>query len=177
MLKGCEGLKPQILHLLPNTTDEKRWVAEITGEDPTFKLKRDFQPDSPEGVWEIYDGWYQIHGQAAGVSPFNKEYVHVKDGRMLRHLNFRYVLAHLDEIKASEPERMERMRKQIYAMLDEIKREAPYQPVEEAMERQKEDCDMTDEPDQLLAAITILKKKKAAMIKEYQEVFANYQEW
>ncbi|WP_373786295.1 hypothetical protein [Jeotgalibaca porci] len=170
-------MKPQILHLMPNTTDEKRWVAEITGEDPTFKLKRDFQPDGPEGVWEIYDGWYQIHGQATGVSPFNKEYVHVKNGRMLRHLNFRYVLAHLEDIKAAEPERMERMRKQIYVMLDEIKREAPYQPVEEAMERQKEDCNMTDEPDQLLGAIAILKKRKNAMIKEYHKTFENYQEW
>ncbi|WP_373757665.1 hypothetical protein [Jeotgalibaca porci] len=92
-------------------------------------------------------------------------------------MNFRYVLAHLEDIKAAEPERMERMRKQIYVMLDEIKREAPYQPVEEAMERQKEDCDMTDEPDQLLGAIAILKKRKDAMIKEYHKTFENYQEW
>lgn len=170
-------MKPQILQLMPNTSDEKRWVAEITGEDPTFKLKRDFQPDDPEGVWEIYDGWYQIHGQAQGVSPFNKEYVHVKDGRMTRHLHFRVVLAHLEEIKAAEPIRMERMRKQIYKILNEIKQAAPYEPVEEAMERQKEECDLTDEPDQLLGAIAVLKKRKTSIIKDYQKTFENYQEW
>lgn len=169
--------KPQILQLLPHPEDEKRWVAEITDEDETFRLKRDFQPDEPEGVYEIYDGWYQIHGQANAVSPFTKEYVHVKNGRMLRHLNFRYVLQHLDEIKAAEPERMNRMRKQIYHILDEIKDAAPYQPVEEEIARQKEECDMCDESDQLLGAITTLKKRKKAMIKDYQEAFENYQEW
>ena len=166
-----------MLQLMPNQEDEKRWVAEITDEDETFKLKRDFQPDEPEGMWEIYDGWYQIHGQANGVSPFTKEYVHVKNGRMLRHLNFRYVLQHLDEIKAAQPERMDRMRQQIYKILDEIKEAAPYQPVEEDMERQREECDMCDEPDQLLSAITILKKRKKLIIKDYQEAFENYQEW
>lgn len=168
-------LKPQYLQLLPNEQDEKKWVAEITGEDKVYRVKRDFQPEE-DGIWEVYDGWYQIHGQAPGVTPFNKEYVHVKDGRMLRHLPFRTVIQHLDEIKAAEPQRMARMRKQIYKMLDEIKTAAPYQPVEEAMERQKEECDMVDEPEQLLNALAILKKRKKIMIKEYQKAFENYKE-
>lgn len=169
-------MKPQYLQLEPNPTDEKRWVAEITGEDKVYRVKRDFQPEEG-GVWEIYDGWYQIHGQAPGVTPFQKEYVHVKNGRMLRHLPFSYILQHLEEIKAAEPERMERMRKQIYLILDEIKAAVPYQPVEEAMERQREECDLCDEPEQLLGALATIKKRKAALIKEYEKAFENYQEW
>lgn len=171
-------MKAQRLHLMPNVQDEKRWVAEITGEDPTYKLKRDFQPEETEGVWEIYDGWYQIHGTANGVSPFTKEYVHVKEGRMLRHLPFPYVLQHLDEIKAAEPARMERMRKQIYIILNEIKKAVPYEPIEEEIERQKEECDMCDDSEQLLGALSTLKKRRESMITEYKKKFENWnQEW
>lgn len=169
-------MKAQRLFLMPSEQDEKRWVAEITGEDKVFRVKRDFQPEISEGQWDIYDGWYQIHGTANGVSPFTKEYVHVKEGRMLRHLPFSYVLGHLEEIKAAQPQRMERMRKQIYAILNEIKLAVPYEPVEEAIERQKEDCDMCDEPEQLLVALSTLLKRKEAMIKEYQKTFENWQQ-
>ena len=72
--------------------------------------------------------------------------------------------------------RMERMRKQIYAILNEIKLAVPYEPVEEAIERQKEDCDMCDEPEQLLGALSTLLKRKEAMIKEYQKTFENWQQ-
>ncbi len=95
---------------------------------------------------------------------------------MLRHLPFSYVLGHLEEIKAAQPQRMERMRKQIYAILNEIKLAVPYEPVEEAIERQKEDCDMCDEPEQLLGALSTLLKRKEAMIKEYQKTFENWQQ-
>lgn len=169
-------MEPQRLQLLPNE-DEKRWVAEITGEDKVFRLKRDFQPEEGDGIWEIYDGWYQIHGQAPGVTPFQKEYVHVKNGRMLRHLSFGYMVQQLEEIKAAEPARMERLKRQIFRVLDDIKVAAPYEPVEEAIERQKEDCEMIEESGPLLAALTTLKKQKDTMIKEYQKTFANWNEW
>lgn len=177
-MKEGGGMKGQLLQLFPLEEDGKCWVAEITGEDKVYRLKRDFLAEESQGVWEIYDGWYQIHGQAPGVSPFQKEYVHVEEGRMLRHLNFPYVLHHLDEIKAMEPQRMERMRRQIYAVLDEIKEAAPYEPVEEGMEKQKEECDLCDEPEQLRGALYTIKKRKKTMIKELQEKFSNYQkEW
>ena len=51
------------------------------------------------------------------------------------------------------------------------------QPVEEAMERQREECDLCDEPEQLLGALATIKKRKAALIKEYEKAFENYQEW
>lgn len=162
-------MKSQTLQLFPHEEDGKCWIAEITGEDKVYRLKRDFLPEESKNVWEVFDGWYQIHGQAPGVSPFIKEYVQVKDGRMLRHLNFSDMLQRLDEIKAMEPFRMERMRKQIYAVLDEIKQAAPYEAVEEGMERQKEECDMCDDPDELSAALHTIKKRKERMIKELQE--------
>ncbi|UJF16080.1 hypothetical protein LZ578_02770 [Jeotgalibaca sp. MA1X17-3] len=171
-------MKSQTLQLFPHEEDGKCWIAEITGEDEVYRLKRDFLPEESTHVWEIFDGWYQINGRAAGVSPFVKEYVKVKDGRMLRHLNFAYMIQQLEEIKAMEPERMVRMRKQIYAVLDEIKKEAPYEAVEEGMERQKEECDMCDEPEQLSAALRTIKKRKNNMIKELQEKFENMKlEW
>ena len=160
-------MKPNILQLLPRSADEKRWVAEITGEDPTYHLKRSFVQEEGEGVWEIYDGWYQIHGECPGVTPFSKEYVLVKEGRMHRHIPYRVVLGHLEEIKAMGPQRMERMRRQIYAILDEIKREVDYEPLDEGIERQKEDVDMADDPDQLHNALNLLKKRKKEYIKQY----------
>lgn len=39
-------MKAQRLFLMPSEQDEKRWVAEITGEDKVFRVKRDFQPKS-----------------------------------------------------------------------------------------------------------------------------------
>ena len=171
-------MKAQTLQLVPHEEDGKCWIAEITGEDEVYRLKRDFLPEESAHVWEVYDGWYQIHGQAPGVTPFIKEYVRVKNGRMLRHLNFSYMIQHLDEIKAMEPARMERMRKQIYEVLDEIKKAAPYEAVEEGMERQKEECDMCEEAEQLSAALRTIKKRKDNMIKELQDKFATMKtEW
>lgn len=162
-------MKPQYLRLSPNIEDEKRWVAEITGKDETFIVKRDFQPEKATGMWEIYDGWYQIHGQAAGVTPFKKEYVRVKDGRMARGLGFRYVLEHIEEIIANEPERMDRLKQQIKTILDEIKIEAPYEQVAEAIDSQKEELDMVETSEQLLDGLKALLKRKEGIVKTYND--------
>lgn len=166
-------MRPQYLNLMANEEDGKRWVAEITGEDPTFKLKRDFQPEISSGVWEMYDGWYQIYGIVAGITPFQKEYVRVKDGKMTRRLSFRYVLEHLPEIKASEPERMERLKFQNKTLLDEIKEAVPDDMVSEEIERQKDEMDFMDSSEQLLEGLKALIKRKDGIIKEYKKVVEN----
>lgn len=163
-------MKPNVLQLLPIEEDGKCWIAEITGEDPVYRLKRTFLQEEGGSIWEIYDGWYQINGACPGVSPFIKEYVRVKDGRMHRNIPYPVVLGHIEEIKGMGPQRMERIRRQIYAILDEIKREVDYDPLEEGIERQKEDVDMADDPDQLQNALNTLKKRKKEYIKQYRKM-------
>lgn len=167
-------MKPKYIQLQPSAADGKRWVAEITGDDEVFRLKRDFQPEQPNSVWEIYDGWYQIHGQVAGVTAFQKEYVHVKDGMMQRNLNFRTVVEHLDEIIAAEPLRLQRIKQQIITVLDDIRAQAPYEQVGEAIERQKEDLDFIETSSQAIAGLAMLLKRKQQMIDEYNKTFKNW---
>lgn len=159
------------LPLMPIGEDEKRWLAEITGEDETFVLKRDFQPEIRPGVWEIYDGWYQIHGQFPGITPFEKEYVLVQNGQMSRHLGFRYMVQALPHIKAYEEKRKERLAYQINQILDEIHEAAPYEGVEEALLSQKEDMSMVETSSELVNGLRILLKQKDAIIKRYQKYY------
>ena len=56
------------IQLVAAGPDEKVWIAEITDEDETFKLKRDFLPEQESGIWDIYPGWYQIQGLVPGRS-------------------------------------------------------------------------------------------------------------
>lgn len=156
------------LPLLPIGEDEKRWVAEITGDDETFVLKRDFQPEIRTGVWELFDGWYQIHGQFPGISPFQKEYVLIQNGHMTRHLDFRYMIRELPRIKAYEDQRKERLIYQINKEFDDIYEQAPYEGVEEALIRQKEDLSMIETSSELLSGLDVLLKQKDQIIKQYQ---------
>lgn len=167
------------LPLMPIGPDEKRWLAEITGDDETFVLKRDFQPELKPGVWQIFDGWYQIHGQFPGISPFEKEYVIVQDGHMMRHLDFRYMINELPKIKAYEEQRKHRLIYQITTILDEIVAEAPYEGVEEAMLEQKEAMSMVETSSELLNGLSILLKQKDQMIKRFKNYYdqAGLNEW
>lgn len=159
------------LQLSPADSESKCWVAEITGEDEVYKLKRDFIPEEPEGGWILYDGWYQLNGTVPGVTEFRKEYIRIKDGKVRRNLAFRELVESLDEIKAGEGPRTERMRKEISAILDEIKAAAYCEPVAEGIEKQKEDLEMVDEPDQIRNALYMLKKQKQNYIKQYRKMF------
>lgn len=162
------------LQLSPADSESKCWVAEITGADEVYILKRDFIPEEPEGGWILYDGWYQLNGAVPGVTEFKKEYIRIKDGKVRRNLPFRELVESLDEIKAGEGPRVERMRKEIIAILDEIKEAAYCEPVAEGIEKQKEDLDMADEPDQpdqIKNALYMLKKQKQSYIQQYRKMF------
>lgn len=164
-------MKMNFLYLNPSQADEKRWVAEITGEDPTYKLKRSFQPEHQPGVWAMYDGWYQIHGQVVGITPFQKEYVRIQNGKMTRRLPFRQVMADLPAIIAFEPQRIERLRHQINLELNDIIQQAPFDRVLIEMEQQKDEVSMVDSSDELLGGLTVLKKRKPMMIHHYKELY------
>ena len=84
---------------------------------------------------------------------------------------FRELVESMDEIKAGEGPRVERMRKEIIAILDEIKEAAYCEPVVEGIEKQKEDLDMADEPDQIKNALYMLKKQKQSYIQQYRKMF------
>lgn len=164
-------VKPQLLQLLPYGEDEKRWVAEITGDDPTFRLKREFLAEESAGWYAIYDGYYQMHGQCPGISPFIKEYCLVKAGHMHRHVSFSEVMANLPAIKAAEPVRMAWLRHQIAATLDEIKQAVADEQIEEVIDRQKEDIDTVETSEQLRAGLAQLLKQKDSIIKKLQNPY------
>lgn len=173
-IKGGHNLKPQYLNLMPNVEDEKRWVAEITGRDETFVLKRDFQPEASPGVWEMYDGWYQIHGQVEGITPFQKEYVRVLEGKMTRRLPFRYVVQQIPEIMAMEDQRKDRLKHQIGIVFEEIIEAAPYEQVRESIEMQRDDLDMVETSEQLLNGLKVLRQRKDSIIKQYNDAFGKW---
>lgn len=164
------------LQLVASGPEEKVWLAEITDEDETFKLKRDFLPEKQASIWDLYPGWYQINGLVPGLAPFQKEYVKVEHGEMTRFLNFRGMMQELPKIKAYEPQRLERVKHQIRLELDEIKEAAPYEPVAEAIERQKEDLDLLESSSQAIASLGMVRKRKAAIIKQYNDHFENWEE-
>ncbi|AMB98501.1 hypothetical protein AWM75_00175 [Aerococcus urinaehominis] len=159
------------LKLAPLSEDSRAWLAEITDEDPTFKLRRDFQPEIRPGVWQIYDGYYQINGLYPGISPFIKEYVVVKDGRMTRQVPYRQILAALDEIKAMENQRKDRLRQQISQILDTFYDQAPCQEVEEMIIQQKDEMAMADTSQELLAGLTSLLKQKDQISKRLTQFY------
>lgn len=164
------------IQLMAAGPEEKVWIAEITDEDETFKLKRDFLPEKRDGIWDLYPGWYQINGAAPGVTPFLKEYVKVEHGTMTRFQDFRWMMQELPKIKAYDSQRLERVKHQIRLELDEIKEAVPYEPAAEALERQKEDLDMIESSSQAIASLGMVRKRKAVMIKQYNDHFENWEE-
>lgn len=170
-------MKVNYLKMMPHPEDGKSWLAELTDEDPTFRLKREFQPEIENGVWDIYDGFYQVHGQVANITPFHKEYVRVKDGKMQRRLDVRYMLGHLAEIKAFEDQRLDRIKHQIKLELEDIYKQAPYEAVLLSIEKQKDDLDMVENSSQALGGLAQLRKQKDYIIKQFQTTFENQTTW
>lgn len=163
--------EPQKLTLFPHE-DEKKWVAEITGDDPTFKLKRTFLPEIAPNTYDIYDGYYQIHGIHPGITPFAKEYCVVEQGHMQRHLTLPQVLRQVEAIKAKEPERVERIKAQLIQQFDDIDAAVDHELVHEDLLFQKEQLDMMDDFDQLAQAYQQLLRQKKTMIQRYRDQVA-----
>lgn len=157
----------QKLYLQPHE-DEKLWVAEITGPDPTFKLKRNFLPQIAPNEFAIYDGYYQLHGIHPGITPFTKEYCIVQDGKMQRGLRAGHMLEQLPAIQAMQPLRVERLRFQIRKLLDEIADEVQHERVAEDILYQKEELGLVEDIDQLYGALATLIRQKDRMIQTYR---------
>lgn len=124
----------------------------------------------------MYDGWYQIHGQVEGITPFQKEYVRVLDGKMTRRLPLRYVVQHTPEILDMEDERKNRLKRQIGTVFNEIIKAAPYEQVREAIEMQRDDLDMVETSEQLLNGLKVLRQRKEGIIKQYRNAFSQWQD-
>ena len=124
----------------------------------------------------MYDGWYQIHGQVEGITPFQKEYVRVLDGKMTRRLPLRYVVQHTPEILDMEDERKNRLKRQIGPVFNEIIEAAPYEQVREAIEMQRDDLDMVETSEQLLNGLKVLRQRKEGIIKQYRDAFSQWQD-
>lgn len=124
----------------------------------------------------MYDGWYQIHGQVEGITPFQKEYVRVLDGKMTRRLPLRYVVQHTPEILDMEDERKNRLKRQIGTVFNEIIKAAPYEQVREAIEMQRDDLDMVETSEQLLNGLKVLRQRKEGIIKQYRDAFSQWQD-
>ncbi len=169
-------MEAKYIQLVAEGPDEKVWIAEITDEDETFKLKRDFLPEKASGIWDLYPGWYQIQGLVPGLEPFKKEYVKVEHGDMTRFLNFRWMLQELPKIKAYAPQRLERVKHQLHLELDEIKTAVPFEQVADEIERQKEDLDFLENASQAIASLGMLRQRKGTMIKQYTEYFKHWEE-
>lgn len=167
-------MKAFIIELHPSELDGKCWVAEITDEDKTFRLKREFQPEIKENTWELYDGWYQIHGQSPTSPSYEKEYAIVKNGQIIRNLNANFFIQHLDKIKSLEEKRLERIKYQINCELNEMKEKVPYDPFNEMIESQKDDLSFIENSSQAIAGLATIRKRKETIITQYQKMFENY---
>lgn len=86
------------------------------------------------------------------------------------------MMQELPKIKAYDSQRLERVKHQIRLELDEIKEAVPYEPAAEALERQKEDLDMIESSSQAIASLGMVRKRKAVMIKQYNDHFENWEE-
>lgn len=166
----------QYLTLSP-MPDEKMWVAEIAGDDPTFRLKRIFLPQINPGVFEIYDGFYQVHGIYPGISPFEKEYCLVENGHMQRRLQQWEVIQQLPKIKAAEPLRQDRIKHQIKQLLKEIYQVVKHELVYEDLLYQVDQLDSLENSDQLMEALGQLIRQKDRMIEHYKKAIENYTDY
>ena len=163
--------KPQILSLSPHE-DGKQWVAEITGDDPIYRLKRIFLPEFEPGFYQIFDGVYQIHGIYPGISPFVKEYCVVHEGKMERRIPVQAVYRMIPQLKKYEEDRIQRIKHQIQTVFEEIIQEVDHEIVREAVIFQLESLDDVNDSGQLMQGLGQLLKQKTAMIQEYQRKVA-----
>lgn len=170
-------MQSHYLELSPHE-DGKRWIAEITGPDEAFGLKREFQPEITPGVYQIFDGYYQIHGIFPGITPFQKEYVIVQDGQMTRRVSYQVIRQNIPAIVAYTPQRKERLIYQIKEQFKEIYEAAPYYFVQEELLQQEESLGMVDTSEALLQGLTTILKQKDQMIAYYQKAHeAGYDAW
>lgn len=158
---------PQLLTLLPHD-DGKMWVAELIGPDETYRYQRLFLQEKEEGVFEIYDGIYQIHGRHPEVSPFNKEYCRVMHGHMERRLDPIQLNALLPEMLAGEHKRKERIKSMIWDQLQEIKQAVPHEQVAEAIDYQLDYLDDLEDSPALMKAYQQIARQMPMIIADYQ---------
>lgn len=144
-------------------------MAELVGPDPTFKLQRDFLPEMSENHYELFDGFYQIHGTHPGITPFTKEYCRVENGEMTRYLSFRKMLAWIPQMQALEPVRYEQVKSQIVRIFDEMADELDHPWVRESIMYQKEDIDLAENSQELRRALNQLIRQRPSIIKQYKE--------
>lgn len=167
----------QKLELLPHPQDQKQWIAEITGPDETYHVKREFLP-LEEDHYRIYDGWYQIHGTfPSAQTPFTKEYCYVQDGQMVRNRSYRQTLSELDQITVFESKRVERLKDYIKDHLDDIYQQVPHEMVQEALFEQKDQLSFINTSSELYQGLHQLLFQKERYIKRFQEGIKKWHEF
>ena len=166
----------QPLLLSPHPEDEKVWVAELTGPHETYRLNREFLRPDESGIYNIYDGWYQMHGDFEGITPFTKEYVTVHDGQMTRGLQSHEMIHQLPAIEAYKDQRLQRLKQQIYEELDELYDLFPEEEVAEQILYQKDEAGMETDVSRLYEALAELIRRKPAIIQQYKKYFADKKE-
>lgn len=167
--------QPQKL-VLTTHDDEKKWVAEIIGEDPQFKVRRYFLKEVSEGYYPIYDGVYQIYGKCDGITPFQKEYCIVQEGKMRRRLQFYEVMQYLPWIISETSHRVARLKHDIEQILDEILVELEADFLREEIFYQKEQLSFEEDEVTLRYALDKLNVEKETMIETYKRAQAKREE-
>lgn len=170
-----DKIKPQILTLYEHE-DGKKWVAELVGADPIYKLKRDFLPEIEPNTYELFDGFYQIHGIHPGITPFTKEYCRVINGQMTRYLSFREMLGWIPQMEALMLVRMANIKEQIIGQLDSVNAQFDHYLIQDEIMYQKEQVDLVDDAAQLNQILAQLIRQKPRMIKNFQELEKLYGE-
>ncbi|MGX7108055.1 hypothetical protein [Facklamia miroungae] len=171
-----EEFKAQKLTLTPNN-DGKMWIAEITGEDSVYRLKRVFLPEFESGVYHLYDGVYQIHGIHAGISPFNKEYCIVSNAHMQRSVSGQEIYRLLPKIKLYEEQRKIRLKHQIHEKLDEIGKALDHELVWQDIEYQKDQLDSLEDSQQLTLTLGQLIRREEDLIHSYSKAIERIIDW
>lgn len=159
---------------LSEMEDGKKWVAEIVGPDPTFGMKRIFQPEVEANVYELFDGIYQIHGIYPGITPFEKEYTQVKDGHMTRRLDYRWVRSIAPQLAMEAPARADRVRWQIKRILAEIQDHLDHELVRESLLSQQDQLQDVEEQETLTHILSQLIRDKAKIIKHFEQQIKLY---
>lgn len=160
-------LKPQYLKLEAHE-DGKYWVAEIIGDDTVYRLQRAFIPEIEKGLYEIYDGYYQIHGLHPGITPFTKEYCIVQNGHMERRIPVQRFYQEIQAIKDLEGVRLPRVKQQIKDQFQSIIDEIDQDWIRDEMDYQWDQVEMMTDSAQAIAGLSQLIHSKDKIIARYQ---------
>lgn len=163
-----QEFSPQYLTLSPGE-DGKAWVAEIIGDDPVYRLKRIFLPEVEPGVYEIYDGYYQVHGIYPGISPFQKEYCKVVHGHMERRIPVRSFYQEINQIKSLNDQRLARLKFQIHQQLAEIDQALDHEWVSEDIAYQRDQVDSLSDVEMANAGLSQILQRKKVIIDHYRK--------